>query len=357
MTFSHWRRAVFPMSLGMQAEGAGGAAAAVAPRRGEWTARDFRFHTGQTLPEVRLAYATVGDPSGEPVLVLHGTNGSADSLLTPGFAGALFGPGQALDARRYFIILPDALGAGRSSKPSDGLRTAFPRYDFDDMVAAQHRLVTEHFGLRHLRAVVGYSMGGMHTWLWAQRYPGFMDIAVPMAAQPAAMSGRNWMMRRLIIDAIRNDPDWQGGHYTRQPRSLQFASVFYNVATNGGHLGLQQLAPTRAAADALLDQRLQAPFDGDANDHLYQWEASRDYDPAPGLSQITARVLAIQSADDERNPPELGLLEQAIARIPHAQALRVPVSADTTGHATLCHARFYSERLAQLLATAPTTTA
>lgn len=323
------------------------------PQRAEWVVSDFRFHTGEVLPALRQAYTTVGDPAGEPVLVLHGTNGSAEALLNPAFAGTLFGPGQPLDARRHFIVLPDAIGTGRSSKPSDGLRTAFPAYNYGDMVRAQHRLLTEHLGIRHLRAIVGYSMGGMHTWLWAQHHPDFMDIAVPMAALPAPMSGRNWLLRRLVIDAIRHDPAWQGGHYTQQPRSLQVASVFYGLATNGGHLGLQQLAPTRAAADALLDQRLRSPFKGDANDHLYQWEASRDYDPEPGLDRITARVLAILSADDERNPPELGVLERAIARIPHAEALVIPTGPDTTGHATLGQARFYAQALAQVLVTAP----
>ena len=324
-----------------------------APQRGEWVVHDFRFHTGQVLPALKLAYTTLGDPAGEPVLVLHGTNGSADSLLGPGFAGELFGPGQPLDARKHFIVLPDAIGTGRSSKPSDGLRTDFPAYDYGDMVAAQHRLLAEHLGIRHLRAVLGYSMGGMHTWLWAQSHPGFMDIAVPMAALPAPMAGRTWMLRRLVTDSIRNDPDWLGGHYTQQPRSLQFASVFYGIATNGGHLGLHQLAPTRAAADALLEQRLKAAFAGDANDHLYQWEASHSYDPAAGLERITARVLAINSADDERNPPELGLLEAAIARIPHALHHLIPTAADTTGHATALQARFYRDQLAELLATAP----
>lgn len=323
------------------------------PHEGECTVQDFRFHTGQVLPELRLAYTTIGAPTGEPVLVLHGTNGSARSMLTPGFAGALFGPGQPLDARRYFIVLPDALGTGRSSKPSDGLRMAFPSYNYLDMVDAQHRLLTEHLGLRHVRAIIGNSMGGMHTWLWAQRHPAFMDVVVPMAASPAAMAGRNWMMRRMVIDAIRNDPDWQGGNYAQQPRALQFASVFFGIATNGGHAGLHRLAPTRAEADALLDRRLQARFPGDANDHLYQWEAARDYDPEPGLERIGARVLAINSADDERNPPELGSLDRALVRIPHARAHLIPGSAATCGHSTVAQAHLYGHLLVEVLASAP----
>jgi homoserine O-acetyltransferase len=208
-----------------------------APKEGSWVVRDFRFHTGEVLPELRLHYTTVGAPTGEPVLILHGTTGSGAGMLTSTFAGELFGPGQPLDASRYYVILPDAIGTGKSSKPSDGLRASFPKYNYDDMVVAQYRLVTEHLGVRHLRLALGNSMGGMHTWIWAQKYPDSMDVAVPMASLPTEMSGRNWMMRRLIIDSIRNDPEWMNGNYTKQPRSLQFASVFYGIATNGGNQG------------------------------------------------------------------------------------------------------------------------
>ena len=323
------------------------------PQQGVWTAKDFRFHTGQVMPELKLAYTTLGAPTGEPVLILHGTAGSAESMLSPAFAGQLFGPGQPLDASRHFIILPDSIGAGRSSKPSDGLRAAFPAYNYDDMVQAQHRLLTEHLGVKRVRVIIGNSMGGMQTWIWAQRYPDFMDIAVPMASLPAPMSGRNWMMRRLITDSIRNDPEWKGGQYTQQPRSAQFASVFYAVGTNGGNQGLFKQAPNRAAADALLDQRLKAPFRADANDLLYQWDASRDYDPSPGLERIRARVLAINSADDERNPPELGLMEAALQRVPTAEALLIPGSADTAGHGTTAQARFWVARLVDVMQRTP----
>jgi homoserine O-acetyltransferase len=180
-----------------------------APKEGTWTARDFRFHTGEVMPELRLHYRTIGESSGEPVLILHGTTGSGASMLSSGFAGELFGPGQPLDANKYFIVLPDAIGHGKSSKPSDGMRAQFPRYNYDDMVAAQYKLVTEGLGLRHLRLVLGNSMGGMHTWIWGITYPEFMDVLVPMASQPTEMSSRNWMMRRLIIDTIRNDPEWE----------------------------------------------------------------------------------------------------------------------------------------------------
>jgi homoserine O-acetyltransferase len=218
------------------------------------------------------------------------------------------------------------------------------------MVAAQHRLITEHFGLQRLRAVIGNSMGGMQTWLWAQQHPTMMDLAVPMASLPIAMSGRNWMMRRFIIDGIRQDPQWQGGHYTTQPPSLQLASVYFAAATNGGNQALMKAAPTVAKADAWLDARLKAPFVGDANDHLYQWEASRDYDPSPHLERITAQVLVINSADDERNPPELGVLDAAIKRIKHASVLLIPASEDTAGHGTTAQAKFWKHALAAALA-------
>jgi homoserine O-acetyltransferase/O-succinyltransferase len=324
-----------------------------APKQGSWVARDFRFHTGQVLPELKMAYTTVGDPSGEPVLVLHGTTGSAASMLTPAFAGELFGPGQPLDATRHFIIIPDSLGSGQSAKPSDGLRAAFPRYNYDDMVDAQHRLLTEHLGVRHLRVVIGNSMGGMHTWIWAQKHPGFMDVALPMASLPSQMSGRNWMLRRLLVESIRSDSEYKGGNYTQQPRSLQLASVFFATATNGGNQGLFKLAPNREKADALIDQRLSGTFSGDANDHVYQWDASRDYNPEPGLERITAALLAINSADDERNPPELGLLDAAMKRIKNGKALVIPGSPDTAGHGTAARAKAWAPTFAEFLAKAP----
>ena len=322
-------------------------------QEGSWIVRDFRFHSGECLPELRLHYTTVGAPTGEPVLILHGTVGSGGGFLTPRFAGELFGPGQPLDASRYYIVLPDAIGGGKSSKPSDGLRMRFPRYNYDDMIVAQHRLLTEHLGIEHLRLVIGNSMGGMHVWLWAQKHPHFMDIAVPMASLPAQMSGRNWIMRRLIIDSIRSDPDWMNGNYEKQPRSAHFASVFYSLGTNGGNLGLYRAAPTRAQADALLDEQLSAPSGADANDLLYRWDASRDYDPAPGLERIEAVLLAINSADDERNPPELGVMEGAIARVKNGRAMLIPLSDQTAGHGTTGNARLWKRELAELLQSTP----
>jgi homoserine O-acetyltransferase/O-succinyltransferase len=324
-----------------------------APKEGDWVVRDFRFHTGERLPDLRLHYTTVGAPDGEPVLILHGTTGSGAGMLTPAFAGELFGPGQPLDAKRYYIILTDAIGTGKSSKPSDGLRASFPKYNYDDMVDAQYRLVKEHLGVRHLRLVLGNSMGGMQTWIWAEKYPDFMDIAVPMASLPTEMSSRNWMLRRLIIDSIRNDPEWMNGNYTKQPRSLQFASVFFGIATNGGSQALYKTAPTREKADQLLDQRLGAPFNGDANDHLYQWDSSRDYNPSPGLERIQAVLLAINSADDERNPPELGVLDREIKRVKNGRVLLIPASDQTAGHGTTGQARFWKQSLVELLQIAP----
>ena len=324
-----------------------------APKEGAWVVRDFRFHTGEVLPELRLHYTTVGAPGGEPVLILHGTTGSGASMLTPAFAGELFGPGQPLDAGRYHVILPDAIGTGKSSKPSDGLRMTFPKYNYDDMVEAQYRLVREHLGVRRLRLVLGNSMGGMQTWMWAQKYPDAMDIAVPMASLPTEMSGRNWMTRRLIIDSIRNDPEWMNGNYSRQPRSLQVASVFYGIATSGGNQALHKTAPTREKADQLLNQRLSAPFRGDANDHLYQWEASRDYNASRNLEAIQAVLLAINSADDERNPPELGLLDREIKRVKNGRVLLIPGSEDTAGHGTTGRAKFWKQELEKVLQSAP----
>jgi homoserine O-acetyltransferase/O-succinyltransferase len=323
------------------------------PKEGDWIARDFRFHTGEVMPELRLHYRTVGNPSGHPVLILHGTGGSGASMLTPAFADELFGSGQPLDASKYFIILPDAIGTGKSSKPSDGLRMKFPKYDYDDMVDAQHRLVTDGLGIRRLRLVLGNSMGGMHTWLWGERYPDVMDALVPMASQPTPMASRNWMLRRTMIETIRSDPDWNGGNYTTQPRSLRLASVFFSIATSGGTLAYQKLAPTREKADKLVDERLAAPAPADANDFLYQWESSSDYDPSPGLERIQAALLAINSADDERNPPETGITERALKRVKNGRLYLIPASEDTRGHGTTGMAKFWKEELRQLLQVAP----
>lgn len=323
------------------------------PKEADWIARDFHFHTGEVMPAVRLHYTTIGDPSGEPVLVLHGTNGSGATMLTPAFAGELFGSGQALDAAKYFIIVPDALGAGESAKPSDRLRAKFPHYDYDDMVLAQYRLLTEGLGVHHLRLVIGNSMGGMETWLWGVTWPAFMDALVPMASQPTEMSARNWMTRRILIETIRQDPAWNNGDYTVPPPSLRLANVFFGIATSGGTLGYQSIAPTREKADKLVDARLAAPPPRDANDFIWQFDASRDYNPSAGLERIQANVLAINSADDERNPPETGLMDQAMKRIRNGRLLLIPASAETRGHGTTGMAKFWKQQLADFLNTVP----
>jgi len=339
--------------LGAALAFASAAAEFPAPVQGNWVAKDFKFHTGEVLPELNLHYTTVGARGGEPVLVLHGTTGSAASMLTPAFAGELFGPGQPLDATKYFLIIPDALGHGQSAKPSDGLRAKFPRYNYDDMVLAQYRLLTEGLGIKHLRLIIGNSMGGMHAWIWGVTHPQFMDALAPMASQPSEMASRNWMLRRLITDSIRNDPDWKDGNYTVQPKSAQFASVFFGIATSGGTLAYQKNAPTRERADKVVNERLAAPFRADANDTLYQWDSSRDYNPSPGLERIEATVLAINAADDERNPPETGLMERELKRVKNGKLYLIPASEQTTGHGTTGQAKFYAEPLRQLLQSAP----
>ena len=327
-----------------------------APQEGSWVVRNFRFHTGDVLPELRLHYTTVGAPTGEPVLILHGTTQSGASMLAPVFAGELFGTGKPLDAARYYVILPDAIGHGKSSKPSDGLRTGFPKYNYEDMVEAQHRLLTEHLGVHRLRLVLGFSMGGMETWIYAQKYPNFMDVAVPMASLPTEMSSRNWMLRRLIIDSIRNDPEWMNGNYSKPLRSAQFSSVFFALATNGGNQALQRAAPTRQKADDILNQRLSAPFTADANDVLYQWDSSRDFNASLGLERIQAALLAINSADDERNPPELGVLDGEIRRVKNGRVLLIPASDQTTGHGTVFRAKLWAKELSDLLQATPRST-
>jgi homoserine O-acetyltransferase len=324
-----------------------------APKQGAWIARDFRFHTGETLPEIKLHYVTVGEPGGIPIVVLHGSGGSAQRMLTRTFAGELFGPGQPFDATKHYIIIPDALGHGDSSKPSDGLKAKFPRYDYADMVDAQHRLLTEGLGIRHVRLIIGNSMGGMQAWLWGERYPDYMDALVPMAAQPTAMASRNWMLRRMMLEAIRQDPDYNDGNYTTQPRAMKLATVFFGIATSGGTLRYQKVAPTRELADKLVDARLAEPMTADANDFLWAWGSSADYDAAPGLDRITATVLAINAADDERNPPETGVTERALGRVKNARLLLIPASEATSGHGTTGDARFYQRELKELLDTAP----
>jgi len=313
-------------------------------REAEFVLRDFRFASGETLAELRLHYVTLGAPRRDAagavangVLLLHGTGGTSGSWLQASLAGELFGPGQPLDAARYFIIIPDGIGAGRSSKPSDGLRDRFPRYRYRDMVEAQYRLVTEGLGIRHLHLVMGTSMGGMHTWMWGGMYPTFMDGLVPLASQPTAMSGRNWLARRIRIEALKNAPE--AYMYTLPLAQLMTESP----------VRLQEMAPTREAADALYQKMVEDARRNDRLNQLYVVEASMDYDPSPNLSKIRALLLAINFADDEINPPELGVVEPAIARIPHATYVLVPAGPGTHGHYTYFRAAIWKPHLAAFM--------
>jgi homoserine O-acetyltransferase/O-succinyltransferase len=324
-----------------------------APKQSSWIAKDFKFHTGDTMPELRLHYTTVGEPTGQPVLVLHGTGGSATNMLTPAFAGELFGAGQPLDAAKYYIIIPDSIGHGKSSKPSDGMKTAFPKYNYEDMVDAQYRLVKEGLGITHLRLVIGNSMGGMHAWIWGVKYPQAMDVVVPMASQPTEMAARNWMLRRIMLETIRNDPDYNGGNYTAQPRMMKYAIHAYGIASAGGTLAYQALAPTAAKADKMVDDRLATAVTADANDFVYQWGSSHDFNPSAGLEKIEATLLLINAADDERNPPETGVTDAAMKRIRNGKLHLIPASTETRGHLTTGNAKFYAKQLEELLQTAP----
>ena len=330
------------------------------PAEAEFLIRDFRFASGESLPELRVHYRTLGTPRADArgvvrnaVLILHGTGGSGASLMRAEFAGELFAPGQPLDAARFFIVLPDGIGHGKSSKPSDGLHARFPRYGYQDMVEAEFRLLTQGLHVNHARLVMGTSMGGMHTWLWGEQHPQFMDTLMPLASLPTQVSGRNRVWRRLIIDAIRNDPDWKDGNYTTQPRAFKAAAVFFGVATSGGTLAYQKLAPTRERADKLLDERLAAPFTADANDTLYQWDSSRGYNPSPDLERIQATLLAINSSDDERYPPETGLVEREIKRVKGARLFLIRASEDTGGHGTTGSAKWWKKELEEILKSTP----
>ena len=330
--------------------------AAPAVTEGDFLIRDFRFTSGETLPELRMHYRTLGTPRKDAsgvvrnaVLILHGTGGTGAQFTSANFAGELFGAGQPLDAARYFIILPDDIGHGRSSKPSDGLRAKFPRYGYVDMVEAEYRLVTQGLGVNHLRLAMGTSMGGMHTWMWASRYPDFADAWLPLASLPTQISGRNRVWRRVVIDAIRNDPQWLNGDYTAQPQSLRTAAQMLWLMSSNPILR-QNLAPTRADADRVIDQYVANYLKtGDANDLLYAFESSHDYDPGPGLEKITAPLLAINSADDIINPPELQILEREIKRVAKGRAITLPLSDKTAGHGTHTLAAVWKTHLVALL--------
>ncbi|RLM21410.1 hypothetical protein BIY29_13760 [Brenneria alni] len=319
------------------------------PQEGDWTAPEFTFNNGEKLKDLRIHYYTIGDRNKPAVLLLHGTNQPIKALLANGFGGQLFGAGQALDSNKYFIIMPESIGSGKSSKPSDGLRMKFPQYDYYDMVQAQYRLLKEGLGINHLRLVMGYSMGGMQTWIWGEKYPDMMDALVPMASQPNELSGRNWMMRRMLIESIKHDPAWNNGNYTQQPPTLKTASIMFSIATTGGTLAYQHKAPTRALADKLVDERLAAPLTSDANDFIYIWGSSANYNTAPELGQIKVPILVINSTDDERNPVETGILDGDLKKIKQAELFLIPGSKETSGHGTMMSAKFYKDKLKDFL--------
>src|SRR3989454_837587 len=332
---------------------------AFTPVEGDYVIKDFRFASGESLPDLRLHYATFGRPERDArgvvknaVLILHGTGGSGRQFLRDVFAGVLFGPGQLLDSARYYIILPDGIGHGRSSKPSDGLHARFPHYTYDDMVRAHYRLLTEHLGVNHLRLVMGTSMGGMHTWVWGETYPDFMDALMPLASLPVEIAGRNRMMRRMLMDAIRNDPGWNGGEYKTQPQQGLVAAENILLLMGSAPLQWQKQAPTRDAADKFYEDRVKAAVArADANDMLYQFDASREYNPALKLEMIKAPLVAINSADDLINPPELGLMEREIKRVKRGRYVLIPISDQTRGHGTHSLPAIWQGYLKELLGT------
>ncbi|PYJ88295.1 MAG: hypothetical protein DME70_04410 [Verrucomicrobia bacterium] len=327
-----------------------------APQEGDYIIRDFHFHSGETLPELRMHYATFGKPAHDgnrrvtnAVLLLHGTGGSGHQFLQPQFAGELFGPGQLLDINRYFIILPDNVGHGKSSKPSDGMHARFPQYDYDDMVAAQNDMLQRGLGVNHLRLILGTSMGCMHAWVWGETYPDFMDALMPLASLPTQISGRNRAWRRMVIDAIRNDPEWKGGDYSAQPQSLRTAAQMLWLMSSNPVLR-QKEAPDLKKTDEVVDKFMADHWKtDDANDILYALDASRDYDPGPGLEKIRAPLLAINFADDLINPPELGILEREIKRVAKGRAVVIPLSDKTRGHGSHTVAALWKNELERLL--------
>lgn len=323
---------------------------------GDFVMHDVRFTDGSTLPELRIHYVTLGQPRRDAsgtvrnaVLILHGTTGSGGGFLSPNFAGVLFGPGQLLDTATHYIILPDGIGTGRSTKPSDGLHARFPHYGYEDMVTAQHRLVTEGLGVNHLLLVMGTSMGAMHTWMWGERWPDFVDGLVPLASVPTQIAGRNRMMRRMVSQSVRGDPEWKGGEYTSPPHGLYGALEMLFMMTSSPKW-LQHLAPTRDSADAYIDRWVRARMAStDANDFVYQFEASFDYDPSAKLGEIRATLLAINSADDQVNPPELGLIDTLIKRVPRGRFVLLPITEQTRGHGTHSLPAIWGPYLAELL--------
>ena len=350
------RQFITASALGVLLLGVPAAAVAYPAFEGDYVIRDFHFASGETLPKLRIHYRTYGAPRADArgvvrnaVLIMHGTGGSGAQFIRPSFAGELFGPGQPLDATRYFLVLPDDIGHGRSSKPSDALHARFPHYGYNDMVQAEYLLLTQRLKVNHARLVMGTSMGGMHTWVWGEQHPEFMDALMPLASLPTQISGRNRVWRRTVIDAIRNDPAWKGGEYTSEPPSLRTAIEMLWLMSSNPVLR-QAAAPTLAQADQVIDSYVEENLaTHDANDMLYAIEASHDYDPGPGLEKIQAPLLAVNSADDLINPPELGILEREIKRVPNGRAIVIPYSERTRGHGSHTEAALWKDQLLELL--------
>ena len=337
---------------------AGQQGAMSAATENDYVAKNFKFRSGESLPELQLHYTTLGKPARDAqgritnaVLILHGTSGTGHQFLQPIFAGELFGPGQLLDTARYYIILPDGIGHGKSSKPSDGLHAHFPQYDYDDMVAAHHLLLTRGLGVNHLRLVIGTSMGCMHSFVWGETYPDFMDALMPLACLPVQIAGRNRIFRKMVMDAIRNDPEWKGGEYTTEPEQALRTVVDLLWIAGSAPLYAQKTHPTRDEADKYLDDYFRQRLTGmDANDIFYAVNASRNYDPSPQLDKIIAPVMYINSADDFINPPELGIAEREIKKVKNARFVLLPISDETRGHGTHTRAAVWKQYLAELLA-------
>jgi homoserine O-acetyltransferase len=338
--------------------GAGPVRAQSAPTgaQGDFVVRDFRLRGGAVLPELKQHYTTFGKPARDAAgritnaaLLLHGSSGDATQLLAASFTGQLFGAGQPLDTTRWFLILPDGIGNGRSTKPSDGLHARFPKYGYEDMVVAQHRLVTEHFGIQRLRLVLGISMGGMHTWLWGIRYPEMMDALVPIAAQPAAITGRNLVWRRILARAIRTDPEWRGGEYTSPPRGFLNIMPMFDMLVQSPAV-FESSVKDYADADTYLAEVDEETFEeDDANNILYRFEASFDYDPEPEVGKIRAPLLAILFADDELNPPELGTMQRVMPRVSKGRFVLIPASPGSSGHRNQTRAAVWRSELAAFL--------
>jgi homoserine O-acetyltransferase len=322
-----------------------------APVAGDYTIRDFTFHSGKKLAELKLHYYTVGNPSAtNAVLVMHGTGGTGKAFASPIFGGELFGAGQPLDASKFFIIMPDAIGHGESSKPSDGLRAHFPKYCYHDMVTADYRLLTEHLGVKHLRLVMGTSMGAMHTWVWGEMYPDFMSALMPLASAPVQIAGRNRLLRDMIMDAITSDPEYKNGDYDHPIHGLRAAQYGLSMMTSSP-LQMHKQYPTRDKADEGFAKLMQTAMEKDANDMLYQFVSSSDYNPEPELGKIKARLIAVNSADDEVNPPELGIMERTIKLVKNGRYVLIPISEETRGHGTHTVAKLWKQYVVELLAT------